>query len=170
MKRMRLAILAGIGVFVMARALAGITAVAVGFFCVPAAWMAGHFLGVPLVNANSLPVLLHPALEIAVVPSCSGGDFFALLAGVMTTLAVRHRIRMGAWGLIPFLAYALTLAANTFRIVAAAQARLWAGMVPAVIPDDALHVAVGAAIFSIVLITTCRFLPSLYEHPRFRAR
>lgn len=170
MKRFQGALLAGFFVFVLVRALTGIEAIGVPLLCFPSAWLAGLFLGTPLGAADGVPVLIHPSLRVAVGASCSGGDFFALLAGAGTALAVHHRAGARSAALLPIFIYALAIAANAFRIVAGAQARLWSEWFPAAVPDETLHSAVGAAVFSTVLITTCRFLPWFYENPRIRAR
>jgi exosortase/archaeosortase family protein len=141
-------------------------------FCRPAAILASIFLGCPVEEAESGYVLFHPQREVRVIEACSGFDFFALLYAVLVTSACKYggRCRWSALGLMP-LAYAITLAANAARIVCAFCARMATELLPVGLPDESVHLAVGAGIFATFLVACCQAARAYYEHiaPRSRA-
>jgi exosortase/archaeosortase family protein len=164
MKRFFGAVALGGGIFSAAHAVSVTFPGLTEMLRIPAAWLAGCFLGVPVDFSAPVPVLLHPEVVVEVVPSCAGAEFFALLLGSAAGLLCWHRAPWWHGVVLLAAAVGLTIAANAARIVCAVQTRMWSGLLPAALPDDALHLAVGAGVFAVVLILVCRLLPCLYEN------
>ena len=149
----------GLGVFVTCQGVAWIwPALKMALFCRPAAVLSSWFLGVPVEETARGLQLMHERYDIFVVASCSGFDFFALLLAVFFAMAFRfserRRWRWVVWG---GAAYAITIAANTARIVCSVYARVSSDALPFNFPAEVTHFAVGTAIFATVLIASCHF-------------
>ena len=131
-------------------------------FCGPAAKLSSGFLGAPLLPGEP-PVIALPALDVAVTEACSGFGFFSLLVALGAGLAARERRwRDFAW-MLPA-AYVVGLAANVSRIVCGVHVRLAAD---AFVPPsfaNALHLAVGVAVFVTVLTLTWILTQRRYAH------
>lgn len=139
-------------------------------FCQPAAVLASFFLGCPVLEAEAGYVLVHPQLDVRVVEACGGFDFFALHYAVLLAFAVRHRRRWGwaAVRLLP-LSYLVTLAANSARIVCAVYMRILTETLPVGLPDEVVHLALGAGIFATFLAACCQAARTFYEHDAKRS-
>jgi exosortase/archaeosortase family protein len=137
-------------------------------FCRPAATLSSWFLRVSFTDTARGLHLLHERYDIFVVASCSGFDFFALLLAVFFAMAFRfpgsRRWHWAAWGMA---AYAITITANTARIVSSVYARLFSDALPFNFPADLTHFAVGTAIFATVLVASCQIIRLIYA-PRTR--
>lgn len=122
-------------------------------FCRPCAWAASLVLGGRCVRAEDGNgyVVQSPRGPVLVSVACSAFRFFSVTVAVLAGLAVyRKRSR-----LLPALvlgAYAVTLAANTTRIVCARYARLAA--VAWLPPEmfEAVHMGTGMLCFVMFLI------------------
>ncbi len=131
-------------------------------FCRPAAVLSSWFLGAPL-SPGEPPIIAMPTLDVAVTEACSGFGFFSLLVALGAGLAAREgRWRDLAW-MLPA-AYAVGLAANGSRIVCGIHVRLAAD---AFVPPsfaNALHLAVGVAVFVTVLTGAWILTQKRYAH------
>ncbi len=97
--------------------LAGRVGVQRELFCQPVAHLAGAFFGAGVAPTDA-GYGLNLSWPMEVTTACSGITFFCLLVSVLVGL--RYELRGWGWrmiGLIP-LAYAVTVVANTGRIVA----------------------------------------------------
>jgi len=157
----------GLGVFAALQGLSWLfPSLRMGFFCLPASRLASLFLGMPEVDAEGAFVLMHPALDIRVVETCSGYDFFALLYAVLGGMVFRYARH--PWRQIAVLlpaAYAIALGANSARIVCAAQARLHAEALAPLLSAQAAHFTVGVCIFATVLAASSLAARLIYERP-----
>ena len=117
----------------------------------PAAWLAGHLVAVPVqLSPGEPPLLLHPLFPLRVVESCSGADFLGLLTGLLAWASLRLRPRLV--GLVPLVAYLLTVLANAGRLVAVLVSET---LLVSRLPDylhGTLHAATGLFIFLPLLI------------------
>ncbi len=130
-------------------------------FCFPVAKASSFFLGSPAeasdngsyrINANGVPVNISD--------SCSAFKYFVLLYTLLIgTYAFYHPIRRAARIALPvlLLSYAVSVAANTARVIASVYVyRISAAMLPANY-ERALHMCAGAAIFLTVTILSFAF-------------
>lgn len=130
---------------------------AVNAFCRPPAWVGGAFFGAPVSPAEPGAVLHLAGLEVAVGKTCSGMSFYLLLSGLMAWSVLRWK---GGWRWLPvvaLVAYAVTLFANSLRVVLAVFVReaTVAFMGPSY--AHSAHLAVGILIF-LPLLIACSWL------------
>lgn len=134
-------------------------------FCLPAAAFAASVLGAPYLTDHdgsgyTIPVKSFP---VHVVLECSAVRYFCVTAAILAGLCVERR-RIGMAFLMFPMAYALTIIANTARIVCGWQAqRLAVEFLPA---DDlaAIHMGVGAACFIAFLIIAYSLIERSLTH------
>jgi exosortase/archaeosortase family protein len=121
-------------------------------FAAGAARMAAVLLGTG-VEAGAVPTLRFGELAVAVVPACSGTDFFLMTAALLGwRLARRNRGFAPALLLGVALAVPVTLLVNGLRVAAVAQVHRWA--IP-LLPERYAafaHLATGVAVFLPALI------------------
>ncbi len=129
------------------------------FFCAPSAWLSAQFLGVDLFAVADGFQLDCPQLPVDVSLACSGTTFFAMLLVLLTVHELGHaqggprarasrRSSLFGAGSLLALAYALTLAANTARIVLGWHAAVWAHAALPPSFHSGVHLAVGIVVFS----------------------
>ncbi len=128
-------------------------------FCAPSAWLSSQFLGAGMRPMDGGFRLDCATLPVDVTLACSGTTFFALLFGLLMIVSRqpapdrtswRGGLEMALTALV--LAYPITLAANTARIVLGWHAAVWAhaALPPAFHPG--VHLAVGIIVFSGFLV------------------
>jgi exosortase/archaeosortase family protein len=131
-----------------------------GWFCRPAARVAGAILGTPVVlfERYGAPVwvLPHPVLDLHVGRECSGLHFF-LLAGLLllwNALGRSGRARLGLAAAAFPAAYLVALGTNALRLVAVFQMRVLTGAFLPLPAFGPVHTLTGAFVFlsSLILI------------------
>lgn len=136
-------------------------------FCRPAAALAASMLGSSAVlsaDGSGYTIPLAP-MPILVAPECGGVRFFCIAAALLAGLCVERRRTGLACAMLPA-AYALTVTANTARIVSGWQARrlaigrLGAGDLATV------HMMVGAVCFLGFLIIAYTLVERSLRHER----
>jgi exosortase/archaeosortase family protein len=137
---------AGVAVPLANRAIPGVVRTV---FCAPAAWLSSQFLGVallPLADGFRLNCLNLP---VDITLACSGATFFALLYALLL-----HRLIPGVPAFLRalVLAYMITIAANTARIVLGWHAAVWAHDALPASFHSGVHLAVGVIVFSSFLL------------------
>lgn len=119
----------------------------------PAAYLSALWMGVPCADTGSFFLLMDPSLPIAVTPACSGADFLALLCGLMAPVVLRP----GRRRFIPaalLCAVAITIAANSCRMITGWYAGVWARQALSRSYWPGIHLATGIVVFLTILITT----------------
>lgn len=123
-------------------------------FSWPAAWLAARFLGAPCWRTAEGGVIATDPVPVLVTTACSGAAFFvitaALLAGTLD--GARRRPLAATLGLAAGAAYAVTILANTARIVLASMAAAWARTALPPPYWSGLHMGVGIFVFMTALI------------------
>lgn len=117
-------------------------------FATGAARVAAGLLGTGLVEAGGVPTLRLGELAVAVVPACSGTDFFGMVAALLGWRLAADKRRIAPAVLLGVaLALPVTLLVNGLRIAAVAQAHRW--LIP-LLPERYgafAHLVMGVAIF-----------------------
>ena len=119
----------------------------------PAAYISALWLGVPCAATGDSFLLMDPALPVAVTQHCSGADFLALLCGLIAPLVcfpLRRRYVLPAF----MSAVAITIAANSCRIISGWYSGLWARRALSQSYWPGIHMATGIVVFLTVLIAT----------------
>jgi len=135
-------------------------------FCLPSAWLSSAAMGVPCAPTDEGYMLLSHGLPVHVTQACSGAGFFVLV--LVLIAAVIARGRRPAWAVtstalaLP-IAYAVTLLANTSRIVAGWLTGQCARILLPHQFHAGVHVATGMVVFLTVLIVTY-FATSHFTH------
>lgn len=156
---------AGLGVFTGLQVISLLApALKMQLFCGPSAVLASLFLGTPCVETSFGFQLPHPGIDIRVIESCSGYDFFSLLLAVLAGIVVRQGVRLGTrLSLLVPLCFGIAILANTVRILSAVQVRLFVDL-PGLSPGVS-HVIVGVSVFALFLALACHFTRSIYAKP-----
>jgi len=142
-------------------------------FCAPSAWLSAQFLGVSLIPLADGFRLDCPQLPVDVSLACSGMTFFAMLLVLITSTEfgrsrggpraeARHPAPLAGPGTFLALAYGITLAANTARIVLGWHAAVWAHAALQVSFHSGVHLAVGIVVFSgflVIAVLAMKFTP-----------
>jgi exosortase/archaeosortase family protein len=154
----------GIGVFVLLQVLGERSPESLlRFFCSPAARLASLWLGSPCLDTPEGPLIAHPQIDVRVAMSCSGYEFFALLAAVVAGITVyRAGVRWGIfWWFLPV--YPVALLANAARIVCCVYAQLYASLLPGPIPGATVHLVTGVIIFVTTLLLSSLAVHHLHD-------
>lgn len=157
----------GLAVFTGCQALALLwPSLKMQLFCGPSAMLASLFLGTPIVGSVDAFLLPHGTLDIRVLESCSGFDFFALLSAILSAMAVGRAKRpvMRLVLLVP-VCWAIALLANSVRIISAVQVHLLADVLPRSLSPSAAHTIVGVSVFILFLAVSCQLARSAYAKP-----
>lgn len=117
-------------------------------FCRPPAWAASLFFNAPLEGTT-----VHlPQLAVHVTQACSGMHFFVLLSGLLGWYVLRRKLSITSLLLVLPLAYIITLAANSLRVIFSVFARQ---LTLALLGETYLHVAhlaAGVLVFLPILL------------------
>ncbi len=123
-------------------------------FSMPAARLAAAFMGIPCVRVPGGYALASQVLPVSVTTSCSAASFFilltALVCGVLYGSKGSSRAKMLLW-VVPG-CYAITLTANTARIVLGWHAGIWARVHLAENFWGAVHLGIGVMVFISFLV------------------
>jgi len=117
----------------------------------PAAYLSGWWLGVPSAVTGDGVLLMDRVLSITVTPQCSGADFLALLCGIMVPFLVQPARRRYGWLAAP-VAVAITIAANSCRIIMGWYSGVWARQALSQTYWPGVHLATGIVVFLTVLV------------------
>lgn len=126
-------------------------------FCAPSAWLSAQLLGAPLLAADDGFRIDTQDLPVDVTLACSGTTFFAMLLALLLAISPAQAAhgrtrRLANLAAAAALAYGLTLAANTGRIVLGWYAALWAERAFPPAFHAGIHLAVGIVVFSSAMV------------------
>lgn len=126
-------------------------------FCLPAAWLSSIAMGAPYHATEEGYMLLSRALPVHVTQTCSGGGFFVLVLVLLAAVTARGKRLSAALACIALAlpaAYAVTLFANTSRIVTGWLTGRCARALLSEPFHAGIHMGTGIAVFLTVLIAT----------------
>jgi len=126
-------------------------------FCLPSAWLSSMAMGVPCHATEEGYMLLSRTLPVHVTRACSGGGFFVLVLVLVAAVTARGRRPAGALmctALSLPAAHAITLLANTSRIVTGWLTGRCARVFLSEHFHAGIHLGTGIVVFLTVLIVT----------------
>jgi exosortase K len=141
------------------------------FFCLPSAQICSVFLGADCVTTPAGYMLVNEHLSVHVTKACSAASFFVLLSSLFAGTVVKS-IRLREFfkivRVLP-LAYVITIAANSSRIIGGWVTGRWAR---SVLPESfwaGVHLGTGIAVFLTFLIVSYMVLRRRFENEHQRA-
>lgn len=123
-------------------------------FCLPSAWISAIFLNAPVVATGQGYMVMVAPFPVHVTLSCSAAGFFILTATLAAIVFADRRkgIRAGSFAAALGYAYAVTIAANSARIVLAWYAERWARLAVSEAFWSSIHLCVGLGVFLTFLV------------------
>lgn len=124
-------------------------------FCAPAAHLAGVLSGAPCVKDGDDYRLVGSTVDLTVVPACAAADYFCLMTGFLSLLALWRGFPLRTQFLVLPSAWIVTILINALRLNACWQTdRLAQTLLP---PSlwPATHMAVGIVTFLVGMVGVC---------------